>query len=111
MQSLPPDLPGRTAMDILQQFVTLFENKGWLDQTLRIRHRDGRYRISCSQRGFFAYRINDQGGLPPGFPGWPVCIITSDQIIDDSKRPAFASTEPSVYEWLRCFATGEFELI
>ncbi len=98
-------------MDVLQEFVGVFTSKGWLKQTLRIKHREGRYRICCSEKEFFAYRINDYGGVPPGFPGWPVCIVTRDQIIEDSCMSAFPSTEPSAQDWLRCIADGDFELI
>ena len=98
-------------MDVFQKFVGVFESKGWLNQTLRIKHRDRRYRICCSEREFFAYRINDHCGVLPGFPGWPVCIVTHDQIIEDSDMSAFASTEPSAHDWLRCIADGDFELI
>ena len=98
-------------MDVLQKFVGVFASKGWLNQTLRIKHHDRRYRICCSEREFFAYRINDHCGVSPGFPGWPVCIVTHDQIIEDSDMSAFASTEPSAHDWLRCIAEGDFELI
>jgi hypothetical protein len=98
-------------IDFLQKFVGVFSSKGWLNQTLRIKHRDRRYRISCSEKKFFAYRINDKCAVTPGYPGWPVCIITHDQIIDDAKMSAFASAEPSVNDWLRCIHEEDFELI
>jgi hypothetical protein len=63
------------------------------------------------QKKFFAYRINDNCAISPGYPGWPVCIITHDQIIDEAKMSAFASTEPSAHDWLRCFHEDDFELI
>ncbi len=96
-------------VEILEKFIGVFVSKGWLNQPLRIRHRDRRYHISCSENKFFAYRINDNARIPPGFPGWPVCIITSDHMIDDATISAFVSTEPSVHEWLRCFQDGDFE--
>ena len=97
--------------DVLQAFVRVFADKGWLNRTLRIRHRDRRYRISCSEEEFSAYRINDYCGVLPGYAGWPVCIVTPDQIIEDSDLSAFASTEPSIHDWLCCIAEGDFELI
>ena len=98
-------------MDILQKFVGVFESKGWLNQTLRIKHRDKRYRIYCSEREFLAYRINDHCGVLPGFPGWSVCIVAHDQMVEDSDMSAFPSTEPSAHDWLRCIAEEDFELI
>jgi hypothetical protein len=99
------------SQDVLQKLVGVFESKGWLNQTLRIRHRDKRYRIFCSRKKFLAYRINDNSHVPHGFPGWPVCIITIDQIIDDSEMSQFPSTEPSARDWLRCINDSDFELI
>jgi hypothetical protein len=37
--------------------------------------------------------------------------MTHDQIIDEAKMSAFASTEPSAHDWLRCFHEDDFELI
>lgn len=98
-------------MDVLEKFLDVFAAKGWLNQTLRIKRRNRRYRICCSEREFLAYRINDRCDVPPGLSVWPVCIVTCDQIIEDSDMSALASTEPSAHDWLRTIADGEFELI
>ena len=97
--------------DVLMKLVGVFEERGWLNQTLRIRHHERRYRIFCSRKKFLAYRINDNCHVSRGFPGWPVCIITVDQIIDDSHMSPFPSTEPSARDWLRCIDDGDFEII
>ena len=98
-------------MILLGGFVRAFSDKGWLGQKVRIRHLDRRYRVFCSGDQFFAFRINDHHGVSPGLPGWIVCLVTNDGIIDDSGMSNFASTEPSAYEWLNCIADGDFELI
>jgi hypothetical protein len=36
------------------------------------------------------YTISRSCGVSPGYPGWPVCIITHDQIIDDTNMSVFA---------------------
>ena len=105
------DLSDKDPMDVLREFVGIFATKGWLNQGLRIMHRDRRYRIFCSESEFFAYRINDHCGVSWGFPGWVVCMITQDRIIEDSSMCAFTSDEPSVHEWLCCITDGDFELI
>ena len=97
--------------DALENLISVFEAKGWLNQTLRIRHRDRRYRIFCSKKKFLAYRINDNRQVRHGFPGWPGCIITNDQIIADSGMSQFPSTEPSARDWIHCINDGDFELI
>ena len=103
--------PKREPTVLLREFITLFESKGWLNRTLRLRHNSRRYRIFCSEMEFLAYRINDHSGIPPGFPGWPVCLVTEDQVIDDSTHSQFPSAEPGAHDWLRCIAEGDFEFI
>ena len=98
-------------VDVLQNFVTVFAGRGLLEQTVRIRYRDRKYRVFCSDSEFFAYRINDNYGISPGFPGWPVCHVTHEGIIEDSEIAEFASGEPSVGDWLHCIAAEDFELI
>jgi hypothetical protein len=104
--------PGeKKPMDVLREFVGVFMSKGWLNRELRIKHRDRRYRIFCSERKFFVYRINDNCGVSWGFPGWPECIVTHEHIIDASARDACESTGPSAEDWLRCIAGDDFEII
>ncbi len=97
--------------DILQKFIDIFSNKGWLNQTIRIKHRNRKYSVLCSEKTFIAYRINDNWGVPPGIPGWPVCIIDQDQIVEDAGLPASIRKEPDAYDWLCCIADGDFEMI
>ena len=106
-----PSSPEPKPVEILQEFVAVFAGKGWLNQTLRIKHREGRYRVFCSESKFFAYRINDHSGVSWGFPGWPVCIVTHEEIVDDSQGPPLASAGLTAHEWLRCLAGDDFELI
>jgi hypothetical protein len=97
--------------DFFQQFIYVFERKGWLHANLRIRHKGRRYRILCSGTEFLAYRINDNCGITPGIPGWPVCMINHERIIEDAHMSAFESTEPCAYEWLVHLADGAVEII
>jgi hypothetical protein len=105
------DPSDKNAPDVLETFIDLFESKGWLNQTIRIRRRERRYRISCSEMGFIAYRINDHCGISPGIPGWPVCFVTQEQIVDDSDMSRFSSSEPSIEDWLRYIMDDDLELI
>jgi hypothetical protein len=98
-------------MDVLRKFITIFTTKGWLNQGLRIMHRDRRYRIYCSESEFLAYRIKDHCNGSRGFPGWFVCSVTQDPIIEDASMCTFTSDEPSVNEWLCCITEGRFEII
>ena len=106
-----PGAAGNMPMDILKEFVGVFARKGWLNHSLRIMHREKRYRIFCSESEFIAHRINDTCGVSWGFPCWAVCIVTPDQIIEDSDLSGFASIEPGVHDWLRYIAEGDFQIL
>lgn len=95
--------------EILQQFISIFTDKGWLNQSVRIKYGKGSYRILCNETEFIAYRINDNKDMSQGMPGWPVCHIAQDQIIENSEMSPLASTEPSAREWLDCLGKGDFE--
>jgi len=97
--------------EILHEFVNVFADKGWLNKSVRIKHRQKSYRIACNESGFIAYRINDNHGVSPGIPGWAVCIIDQAGIVEDSELSAFASTEPSVRDWLACISQNDFEVL
>jgi hypothetical protein len=101
----PVDPSGQKPVEVLRKFVDVFAGKGWLNQGLRIVHRDRRYRV------FIAHRINDHGAISWGFPCWAVCMVTDDRIIEDSHLSNFASLEPGVHEWLRCIDEEDFEIL
>ena len=104
-------LAGKDPQEVLETFIRLFAQKGWLNQTLRIQHRDRRYRIGCSEKKFFAYRINDQFGLYWGFPGWLVCMVTPEEVLAGSEGGPLDSTELGLEDWFRCLEEGDFEIL
>jgi hypothetical protein len=96
---------------ILREFIDCFTEKGWLNQVLRIRREERKYRIICNETGFFAYRINENHGISPGIPGWPVCLVTPEHVQDESASSKFSSSEPEVREWLRWFLENDLDFL
>ena len=45
------------------------------------------YLASCDDHSFTVYRLIDRCHLPPGQPGWPVCLVTQETIIDETSPP------------------------
>ena len=101
----------RSSRDVLQKLLKIFTNKGWLNKNLKIKYQNKRYRISCNEERFFAYQINENCGISPGVPGWPVCIIKKDYIYDESGILDFTSTVLTIHDWLNIMATEKFEVI
>jgi hypothetical protein len=106
-----PDRPENSPGDCLQRFVGVFGERGWLNRSFRIMHRERKYRVFCSETQFIAQRIPDQGDIPWGFPCWVVCLVNPDQIIGEPDLSAFGSAEPTVQDWLRALADGDFKVI
>jgi len=101
---------GQQTAEVLQQFVAFFAGKGWLNRRVSIRTGGVPYLLFCDEKKFLAYRMNDNWGIPPGAPGWPVCQVTCDRLFDDRKSCALPSGEPGPREWLRRLIADDFEV-
>jgi hypothetical protein len=97
--------------DVLKQLGDVFKNKGWMNQIVRIRYRDKKYRLLCNEKTFIAYRINENYGIAPGMPGWAVCFVDCNQVLEDARMPNPVDDEPCVQDWLQCLSQDEFEII
>jgi hypothetical protein len=102
---------GLSPSETLRQFVGVCTGKGWLNRSIRIRQKDRQYRVFCSKDTFLAYRINEHYGVSPGVPGWVVCLVNSDQMLDDSQINHPASGELSAAAWLQCLNNGDYEIL
>jgi hypothetical protein len=96
---------------VLPKLIEIFTGRGWLNRNLRIKYQNKRYLISCSEERFFVYQINENCGLSPGVPGWPVCIIEKDYIYDESEIPDLTFTALNIHDWLNIMATQNFEVV
>ena len=96
---------------MLLKFIEIFRGKGWLNKKLGIKYQNKRYWISCNEERFFAYEINDNCGLGPGVPGWPVCLVETDYVYDESEISALTSTKLDTDDWLNIIASQKFELL
>lgn len=100
-----------SSRDVLQKLIEIFTSKGWLNNNLIINYQNKRYRIYCNEERFIAYQINENCGLSPGVPGWPVCIIKQDYIYDESGILDFTPAALNIYDWLNIMATQNFEVV
>jgi hypothetical protein len=72
----------KSPWDVMHKFIEILNGKGWLNKKLTIKYQSKRYWISCNKGRFLAYQMNENRGLGPGVPGWPVCLIRKDYVYD-----------------------------
>ena len=82
-----------------------FRALGLLEKTLTLSHRGHQYLARCDAHAFSVYRLLNKSHLPPGQPGWPVCLVTPEAAIDETCPPHHPEDEFSsgltLQEWLR----------
>lgn len=105
------DSLGISPEDYMGRFVDLFRSQEMLNQSFKIGRCNREYRIFCDENRFFAYRLNPHTGISPGIPGWITCMVTQEEVIDGQSMYDLDENEPSVKEWLKCIAAGDYEHI
>ncbi|MBM4286614.1 MAG: hypothetical protein FJ135_00445 [Deltaproteobacteria bacterium] len=80
LQQLPPRM-------ILEQVQKLFKKWGIYNQRLTLEHEGDIYGFICDDRAFLVYRLLSLSGASRGAPGWPVCLVTPEEVIDECSPP------------------------
>jgi hypothetical protein len=94
--------PGNLSLDIpapelLSRIQDLFREMDLFAQPLTLSREGQKYLVSCDAHSFTIYRLSPDCHLPPGKPGWPVCLVTAEMAVDESSPPGLEEDE---------FATG-----
>ena len=79
---------GTSPAGLLRQIQDLFRELGLLGERLELVHRGRKYLAGCDQQAFAVYRRVENCHLPPGRSGWPVCLVTSETILDETSPPS-----------------------
>ena len=82
--SLSLDTP---APELLARIQDLFREWDLFGQPLTLTHRGRNYLALCDNHSFSIYRLNPHCHLPPGAPGWPVCLVTLETAVDETSAP------------------------
>jgi hypothetical protein len=89
---------------LLGRIQTRFRKLGCFGSPLTLTHNGKKYLAACDDRTFAVYRLVDQGHVAPGRPGWPVCLVTAEAVVDESSPPHLTEDEfasgLSLQEWL-----------
>ena len=90
--------------ELLGRIQARFRELGLFGSTLTLTHNGEKYLASCDDRVFVVYRLVEKGHVPPGRPGWPVCLVTAETVVDETSPPHLADDEfasgLNLKEWL-----------
>jgi len=88
--SFSPDAP---ASELLARIQDLFRELDLFDKPLTLTHQGQKYLVSCDTHAFTIYRLSPNCHLPPGKPGWPVCLVTAELAVDETSPPGLEEDE------------------
>lgn len=96
--------------ELLGRIQARFRELGLFGSPLTLTHNGEKYLAACDDQAFAVYRLVDQGHVPPGRPGWPVCLVTAEAVVDETSPPHLADDEfasgLSLKEWLDLIETS-----
>ncbi len=97
-----PEIPPAT---LLAQIQSRFRELGLFDQKITLTHQGRTYLARCDDHAFTIYRLNENGHVAPGHPGWPVCLVTADTAADEYSHPALEEDDftsgLTLQDWLQ----------
>jgi hypothetical protein len=95
---------------LLRQIQNRFRDLGLFGRTLTLTYKSGKYLVSCDAQAFAVYRLVENCHVPPGRPGWPVCLVTDEVVVDETSEPRVPEDEfdsgLNLKEWLDLVETS-----
>lgn len=101
--------PGKLSLELppselLARLQNMFREWDAFAQPITLSHQGQKFLVSCDAHSFTVYRLNPHCHVPPGAPGWPVCLITADLAVDEACAPHLEedefSSHLSLQDWL-----------
>ena len=72
---------------VFREIRGVFTDLGLLGSIISIEYEGVWYRISCDDTAFMVYRVNEYQRVRHHLPGWPVCLVNSHIIFEESGTP------------------------
>jgi hypothetical protein len=96
--------PQLSPAEMLARIQARFRTLGIFGQTMALTFKEEKYLVSCDPQAFAVYRLVEQCHVPPGRPGWPVCLVTDEVMVDETSPPHLPEDEFAsglgLQEWL-----------
>jgi hypothetical protein len=106
----PLNIPAENSpAELLGRIQARFRELGIFGSPLTLTHNGEKYLATCDDRVFAVYRLVEQCHVPPGHPGWPVCLVTAEAVVDETSPPQMPEDEFAsglgLEEWLQLIET------
>ena len=96
--------PQTSPAEMLRRIQDRFRELGIFGQSLSLTYQAEKYLVSCDAQAFAVYRLVEKCHVSPGQPGWPVCLVTGEAMVDETSPPHLPEDEfssgLSLAEWL-----------
>ena len=79
--------------ELLGRIQARFRELGLLGERLSLSHGGRQYLVACDDRAFTVYCLVEHCHIPPGRPGWPVCLVTAETVVDETSPPQMPEDE------------------
>ena len=79
--------------ELLGRIQARFRELGRFGSPLTLTHNGENYLVACDDQAFAVYRLVGKCHVPPGQPGWPVCLVTAEAAVDETSPPYLAEDE------------------
>ena len=79
--------------ELLRRIQARFRELGLFGSPLTLTHKGEKYLVNCDDRVFAVYRLVEKCHVSPGRPGWPVCLVTAEVVVDETSPPQMADDE------------------
>ncbi|MGQ9919698.1 MAG: hypothetical protein ACUVRZ_00035 [Desulfobacca sp.] len=80
LHRLPPPRLWALVQDLCRRW-------GIYGQSLTLRHEGEEYLVACQEHAFTVYRRVAMAATPHATPGWPVCLVSAEHILDECTPP------------------------
>ena len=79
--------------ELLCRIQARFRELGLFGSPLTLTHNGKKYLVNCDDRVFAVYRLVEKCHVSPGRPGWPVCLVTAEVVVDETSPPYLPEDE------------------
>jgi hypothetical protein len=79
--------------EMLRRIQARFRELGLFGSPLTLTLNGENYLAACDDQAFAVYRLVGRCHVPPGRPGWPVCLVTHETVVDETSPPHPADDE------------------